>query len=114
VVRTEVSPELVPPRGAGHHGTAHETARPRLLIAGSALAVTAALALRPRSGPPGPDFVRFEPAVPGDPGKAVAVDLEPARAHATEIVLSVACDPAAQTIDPGTAEELRALGYIVR
>jgi arylsulfatase len=39
--------------------------RPRVLvlvIAGAALAVTAALVLRPASGPPGPDFVRFEPA----------------------------------------------------
>jgi hypothetical protein len=40
--------------------------RPRLLalvIAGSALAVTATLlVLLPRSGPPGPDFARFEPA----------------------------------------------------
>ena len=38
--------------------------RPRVLalvIAGSALALTAALVLRPPSGPPGPDFVRFEP-----------------------------------------------------
>jgi len=150
--------------------------RPRVLalvIAGSALAVTAAvLVVRPRSGPPGPDFVRFEPAdgqtrmigdghatkllsiladvpstlswrvrvpararlttevsidraqsgalagrtcrarvesrlegrapsllaervvAPGDAWEAVAVDLEPARAHATELAFSVACDPA--------------------
>jgi hypothetical protein len=34
-----------------------------LVIAGLALAVTAAvLVVRPRSAPPGPDFARFEPA----------------------------------------------------
>jgi arylsulfatase A-like enzyme len=151
--------------------------RPRLLalaIAGSALAVTAAvLVLAPRSGPPGADFARFEPAtsrtriigdghatkllaifadvpstlswklrvpararlttevsidraqsttlagrtcrarvesrpegraprliadevvVPGEPWEAIAVDLEPARPHAAELVFSVACDPPA-------------------
>jgi arylsulfatase A-like enzyme len=153
--------------------------RPRhlaLVIGGSALAVAAVLALRPRSGPPGPDFVRFEPAAghtrmigdghgtkvlsvladvpstlswrvrvpargrlttevsldraqsgalaghtcrarvesraegrpperlaervvtPGVPWEAVAADLVPARAHATELAFSVACEPAAPTL----------------
>jgi arylsulfatase A-like enzyme len=44
---------------------------------------------------------------PGNAWEAVAVDLEPARAHATELVFSVACEPAAPGVTLARAARWR-------
>jgi hypothetical protein len=44
---------------------------------------------------------------PGNAWEAVAVDLDPARAHATELVFSVACEPAAPGVTLARAARWR-------